>query len=285
MKFTISNWYKQIFLSIALINIFEYTSTTIPTQAGVLTAAKTATLPQVSGVSRFQGSVARKISGCQRIAANYREIYSFETRYHYINICQRGGSYYYYRQSKLEPRNNLLIPAQPVFGGDVFQAIKGRTVYFVGKNGDRYYSSVMQNKDEMIFEPELIATPTFAKKNLNSEIDFSFSQVKVGNFFDGNNQPEELTASAIDKNQSDSSVCIQEESTLNSRWGGWQNLLGKSYLAANMYALNRGHHFVYNHHTPEQALIKTKEGTIVNLGIAANSKTIEEVCIQPIEDN
>ena len=98
--------------------------------------------------------VAQKSSTCQKLNAAYQEIYSFETKSYYINVCRLDNNFYYHRQGKLDKQKVVLIPAQAMFGG-IFQAIRGNTTYFVGKDGDRHYSSVMSNDHEMIFEPEL----------------------------------------------------------------------------------------------------------------------------------
>lgn len=95
------------------------------------------------------------ISECQKLNIAYQEIYSFETENYYINVCQLESSFYYYRQAKFDRNNILLIPAQAIFSGDTFQAFEGKTTYFVGKDGDRHYSSVMLNNHEIVFEPEL----------------------------------------------------------------------------------------------------------------------------------
>ncbi|MGL5079151.1 MAG: hypothetical protein ACRDBG_25405 [Waterburya sp.] len=91
---------------------------------------------------------------CQKINVAYQEIYSFETENDYINVCQLDNNFYYHRQAKFN-NDVVLIPAQAIFGGSIFQASSGSTTYFVGKDGDRFYSSVMSNDHEIVFEPEL----------------------------------------------------------------------------------------------------------------------------------
>lgn len=98
--------------------------------------------------------LADKTLECQKINVAYQEIYSFETENYYINVCQLGNNFYYHRQAKLND-DLLLIPAQAIFGGSIFQASRGKTTYFVGRDGDRHYSSVMNNDHEIVFEPEL----------------------------------------------------------------------------------------------------------------------------------
>ncbi len=107
------------------------------------------------------GWTAQLTPKCETINSAYQEIYSFETENYHINICQLGDNFYYHRQSKFE-QNIVLIPAQVVFSGNVFQATDGKTDYFVGKNGDRYYSSVMKNNHQIVFEPELQQSPALS---------------------------------------------------------------------------------------------------------------------------
>ena len=113
-------------------------------------------------------SIERWIAGtsfeCEAINPGYREVYSFETENYYINICQSDDGFYYHRQPKYEEGNTLLVPAEVVFRGSVFQAFDDDTTYFVGKNGDRYYSSVMHNNNEIVFEPELHSPKDLTKK-------------------------------------------------------------------------------------------------------------------------
>lgn len=273
MKFTMIRWYKPIFLLIAIASFYglkpDITTSRDPKAKGLQVGWSV----ESNELSVGDQLIARKQSNCQKINANYQVIYDFETENHYISICQLDNNYYYYRASKLDPQSSLLVAAQPVFGGSVFQATDGKTVYFVGQNGDSYYSSVMQNHNEMVFEPELVTPlPTFSQNTINSKPDFPLSNVKLDNF------------SGTGRNEAQDPICIQEQSASASSLEGWHNLLGQSTIAANDYAIEQGHHFVYNSNNPEQALIKTREGIVVNLGIASHSQTIEKVCLQSTED-
>ena len=96
----------------------------------------------------------------------YLEIYGFETKNYYINICQSDSSFYYHHQSKHNAENALLIPAT-LLRGNVFQAISGKTKYFVGRDGNVHYSSVMQNNSEIVLEPELQLLPAVLKEPSN----------------------------------------------------------------------------------------------------------------------
>jgi hypothetical protein len=108
-------------------------------------------------------SMVSKGLECSNINTAYQEVYRFETENHYINICQLDSEFYYYRQSKSDVNNRLLIPAEALVRGDVFQAMAGKTTYFVGIDSDRYYSSVMSNDNEIVFEPEIVAAPVASK--------------------------------------------------------------------------------------------------------------------------
>lgn len=217
---------------------------------------------------------------CEAINSAYQEVYSFETEDHLINICQLGNSFYYHRQSKLDQTNTILIPAQTVFGGDVFQASNGKTTYFVGKNGDRFYSSVMQNNNEIVFEPELPLPPANLSQNIaeaNSSLPADLKSNRV------NNASLELD-SPVD-NREQVLVCTREKSAFNPRLDGWQRLIGKSTEIVNEYAVSNGHEFVHNSQNSNLASIITKNGAIINLKITNASETIERVCIQPEGDN
>jgi hypothetical protein len=92
---------------------------------------------------------------CQRIGKDVEEVYALETQNYYINICRQKENFLYHRQSKLDPEWSLLLPAEKVFSGSVFQAIYGKITYFVGLNSNGYYSSVMDDNNQIIFEPVL----------------------------------------------------------------------------------------------------------------------------------
>jgi hypothetical protein len=121
---------------------------------------------------------------CHNVNTAYQEVYGFETENYYINICQLDDEFFYYRQSKLDASNKLLIPAESILRGDVFQATAGRTTYFVGIESDRYYSSVMSNNNEIVFEPEILPTAAIALETLPLHVeeqsslsaDYSFLQ-------------------------------------------------------------------------------------------------------------
>lgn len=123
---------------------------------------------QSSGVA---DSIVAKGVECHNVSTAYQEVYGFETENYYINICQLDDEFFYYRQSKLDASNKLLIPAESILQGDVFQATADRTTYFVGIESDRYYSSVMSNNNEIVFEPEILPTAAVALKALPLQIE------------------------------------------------------------------------------------------------------------------
>lgn len=214
--------------------------------------------------------LAQKTSSCTQINLTYQEVYSFETENSYISICQLENSFFYYRESKSEQQSTLLIPAQAMFSEDVFQATSGKTTYFVGRDGEHYYSSVMQNSSEIVFEPELqspppkIATSGYEVSNVNSNNSISHAELEDS-----------------ENNNKQSSVCTKNKSALHPSLNGWQQLIGKSTNTANKYALNNGHKFIFNENTPDKALIKTETGATINLNVATISDKIERVCVQP----
>ena len=231
--------------------------------------------------------LGQRISKCKQINNIYQEVYSFETEDSYINVCQVEDNFYYHRQSKDNSENEILVPAEAVFGGNVFQANRGKTIYFVGRDGDRYYSSVMQNSNEIVFEPEMLEPSSIFPKSVPpSQVDFSvdnviLSQLEGINYLSGqfNPIPQEQNIAQ------DSSICTKSQSSFDPNLDSWVTLLGKSPDAASSIAVDNGHNFVYDRNSPDEAWIETKEGTIINLNIATTSETIERVCIEPLADN
>lgn len=122
---------------------------------------------------------------CRNINTAYQKVYSFETENHHISICQSGNKFYYYRQSKLDANNNLLVRAEALVRGNVFQAKVGKTTYFVGIDSDRYYSSVMSNNNEIVFEPETPSVPAcpqdFAQVSNQTILPTNYSLSQVDN--------------------------------------------------------------------------------------------------------
>ena len=229
--------------------------------------------------------LAQNISSCQEVNSLYKEVYSFETENFYISICQSENNFYYHRQSKTNPDRDVFLPARAVFGGSVFRAERRKLIYFVGRDGDRYYSSVMQNTNEIVFEPELSSPPAllFSKKVPTYQVNFSAADVSLLKR-EGINYVS-LKSKFSEANSKDSFVCSNSKSYLDPNLESWEALLGKSPDVAYTYAIDRGHNFVYDDRIPDRASIKTKEGTIINLNIATVSETIERVCIQSIADN
>ncbi|MEM7595312.1 MAG: hypothetical protein AAF383_28090 [Cyanobacteria bacterium P01_A01_bin.83] len=217
---------------------------------------------------------------CQQANSTYREVYSFETEYYLINICRLNNNFYYYRQSKYDESDRVLISAQPVDRGNVFQASDDQATYFVGKNGNRYYSSVMQNDDEIVFEPEL--------QSSNSDLSGDLTEVNSSLPAKTRITPAENASLELDNGEATSEksvVCTREKSTFHPRLNGWYQLLGKSTTTASKYASNNGYDFIYSEQTPESASIVVEDEVVVNLSITTPSATIEQVCIQSESDD
>ncbi|MEM8719308.1 MAG: hypothetical protein AAGE84_08355, partial [Cyanobacteria bacterium P01_G01_bin.39] len=226
--------------------------------------------------------IAQKLTQneCQQANSTYREVYSFETEYYLINICQLNNNFYYYRQSKYDESDQVLISAQPVDRGNVFQASDDQATYFVGKNGDRYYSSVMQNDDEIVFEPEL--------QSSNSDLSGDLTEVNSSLPAKTRLTPTENASLELDNRGATSEqsvVCTREKSTFDPRLDGWYKLLGKSTTTASKYAANNGYDFIYSEQKPEIASIIVEDEAVVNLSITTPSATIEQVCIQSESDD
>ena len=236
---------------------------------------------QASNVSAH--SFSTPVKQCHNLNANYQEIYSFETENYYINICQFGSKFYYYRQSKLNQSNNILIPARAVSRGDVYQATVGKTTYFVGIDSDRHYSSVMLNNNEIVFEPEIkpakvetTANPPGINRPSRQPIGYRPSQANENSL---NNASLELDKPAEEQEQV--LVCARKKSALHPRLEGWQKFIGRSVASASKYAHSNGYSLTYDQQNPHLALIATDDGQVINLDIAANEAVIERVCIQP----
>jgi|GEM_PF-1831126 len=228
--------------------------------------------------------LTQKISSCHEFNSYYKEVYSFETENFYIDICQLGSNFYYHRQSKTNPNNDIFTPAEVVFGGNIFRASHGKAIYFVGKDGDSYYSSVMQNNNEIVFEPELPPPSfTFSRNISNRQVNFSAANVSLIKLEGISYVSWKLKFS--EANTADSLVCTNSKSYSDTNLKKWGTLLGKSPVDAHSYAIGNGHDFVYDDNFPDQASIKTKEGIVINLNIATPTEIIERICIQSIADN
>ncbi|MCC0176646.1 hypothetical protein I4641_06595 [Waterburya agarophytonicola K14] len=232
-----------------------------------------------------QNWLAQNNIGCQQQNVTYREVYRFETEDYYISICELENNFYYHRQSKLDLENSLSIPAEAVFDGKVFKATKGKTTYFVGRNGDRYYSSVMLNNNEIVFEPELVTEPlAFSQEIVDRGVEFSFNQIKSIDVQNTDLASTQFNTTQNYKNSDNSLICTDDRTAFNPNFDNWRSLLGKSTDVAHNYATDNGHNFLYEEGSKDRALIKTKEGTIVNLNISTHNEIIEQVCVRSTED-
>ncbi|HHP7231385.1 MAG TPA: hypothetical protein ACFCUY_11080 [Xenococcaceae cyanobacterium] len=155
---------------------------------------------QVNLTSSQVSDQARRI--CQRLGQGYEEVHSFLTYNFYIGICRQGDRFYYFRQSKSNPEQTIILRATTVFGGEVFKAVKGRVTYFVGVNANGYYSSVMQPNHEIIVEPE-VKSETF---NVNHE-----SSETTSNVFPILSEPSQLNQLFCDREEKASSLTSDYE--------------------------------------------------------------------------
>ena len=264
------NWYKQKYLFLIAVCF------TFGSQNSLLAA-------QESGLNLIKSSETRveqlpnksliaQNATCQAINSAYQKVYSFSTDLHDISICQLGTNFYYHRQSKTDADNTLLIPATSALGGSVFQATDGGTVYFSGQNGDRYYSSVMKNNSEIVFEPEIEPEAIAVKAEVSSKEDAKLSAPSSVNADLNLDNPPNISSRLI---------CADRDSALHPHLDGWQKLVGKSADSANQYAVSQGHSFIYNSNQPQMAAIETSAGEVIDLNIAPANDTIDRVCINP----
>lgn len=242
-----SNWYIQITLLLAAVS-----------SVGI-------------GQQTVNANLATAAIACRDLNSDYQEIYSFETENYYINVCQSENNFYYHRQSKLtENARNVLVPAQPILSGSVFQATIGKTVYFVGIDSDRHYSSVMLNNNEIVFEPEIEPVAAIAQNSPE--------------FGDRNLQNASLELDSPAEAESPILACIRDKSAFHPHLDGWQKLIGKSITLASSYAIDNGYSFEYDREqNPTLALITTKTGGTIDLSVVPDSEIVEQVCIQPTE--
>lgn len=244
------NWYKQITLLLATVSSIWIE-------------------PQLAAA----GNPATKVRECRELNSSYQEVYSFETENYYINVCQLEENFYYHRQSKSAgSRRNLLLPAQAILQGSVFQATVGKVVYFVGIDSDRHYSSVMLNNNEIVFEPEIEPVSRTISQSSDS------SQLELG---DRHLQNASLELDSPTAETEAVLACDREKSAFHPHLTGWQELVGKPISSASSYALENGYSFNYDREkNPTLALATTAAGGKIDLVIVPDSETIERVCIQ-----
>ncbi len=286
------NWYKQIYLFIILIGSFFWGHNSLLATSKAKVISNSSSSYFTKSNRKMNIPVAQKVETCASIDSRYKEVYSFETEDYYIDICQLEDSFYYHRQSKSDQDETILAPAQAVLSRDVFQAKYGKTVYFVGKDGDRYYSTVMQNNSEIVFEPEL--EPPISVSIIEPTV--SDVGIKVNNLEQDNKANLELNNQGI----TEKSLICTRSFDLNRDLDSWQKLIGQRLLrplraesalgvgqsadTANQYTVNNDYNFFYNGDVSKKALIETKEGRVVNLNIATMSETIKGACVQPVAE-
>jgi hypothetical protein len=215
--------------------------------------------------------LSQRQSFCQFINPEYQDFYNFETHNYNISICRKDEEWFYYRESKSNPNDALILPATVVFGGDVFKAVDGKTTYFVGINSDGYYSSVMYGNDQMIFEPELAKTSTTVTDKQQETV----NSVEVST-------PKSIDVQNSDFNTGYWKVCTEERDDLHPYLNGWQQFIGKSPNVISEYATIKGHSFVYSDGETGAASVETTDGLMVTLDITQITKTIGSICVKPI---
>jgi hypothetical protein len=234
-------------------------------------------------------SMVSKGVECNNINTAYQEVYRFETENHYINICQLDSDFYYYRQSKSDVNNHLLIPAEVLVRGDVFQATAGKTTYFVGMDSDRYYSSVMSHDNEIVFEPEIVTAAPVASATTPKTIAQMSSSITLPGDYNLTQADDKIlinTSLDLDHPEAEAEaeellICTQEKSAFHPRLQGWEKLIGKSTSSVDKHAVKNGQQFTYNQENPDLALITTQDGETINLSInvSSNSGVVEQVCV------
>lgn len=207
---------------------------------------------------------------CQQLGNYFQEVYAFETQNYYINICRQGQEFYYHRQSKSAPDQAILLPATRVFGGNIYQAVDGKITYFAGLNSDGYYSSVMHNDNEIIFEPELKAASSLRRNTLTSSNDNSDLNLKNSNL------------ESYDRGEEDWRVCTDNSRDINPRLSGWQKFIGQSPETISHYAVEQGHSFNYGDRSSHKAFVNTKDGLVVTLDLSELQQTISRICVNPL---
>lgn len=207
---------------------------------------------------------------CQQLGDSFKEIYAFETQNYYINICHQGQNFYYHRQSKSDPENTILLPALRVFGGNIYQAVDGKITYFAGLNSDGYYSSVMHNNNEIIFEPELKSASSSRRNTWTSSNDNSELNLKNSNL------------ESYDRGEENWRVCTDNSRDVNPRLSGWQRFIGQSPETISHYAVEQGHSFTYGDRSSDKAFVNTKDGLMVILNLNELQETISRICVNPL---
>ena len=285
-----NNWWKKTRLIFSII-IVALTTRSFKAIAEISNISKIKATEQLfthvraanPEVYRSSWSVALNDEICQELRPDYQKVYGFETQNFYINICQLGSNYFYYRKSKTNAHDTVVISAQPVFGGDVFQAIDGKITYFVGIDDQGYYSSVTYNNNKIVFEPELQPPSTALQRNKLSLGNLNGKNINVNS-----TELEQTSATDLDNQENtndQSKICTQDKADIHPYFKGWQEFIGESPQIVWNYATDNGHHFIYNSSTPSQALVETADGLIIDLNIAILSKKIERVCVDSVAEN
>lgn len=284
-------WWKTTISIVAVILLFR-ASKPIKVFAKPMSDVIGFSVSKFSKPQNFQSWLsAKNNSYCQQVETNYTEVYAFETQNYYIGICQLEDNFFYYRLSKNGEEDELVIPAQAVFGNGIFQATKNKVTYFVGMDANGYYSSVMKNENEIIFEPELRSSATVLSSNREPVKAVATDRDRDNTELDSsprNRVRPQLSSSNYHNSSDNSQICTRDKTDFHPRLQGWQGFIGESPEMVSEYATSNGHDFIYTNADtnaePSQALIKTVDGSIINLDLATFGKTVARVCVGQIAE-
>lgn len=206
---------------------------------------------------------------CQQLKSEYQEVYAFETENFYINVCQLEQNYFYHRQSKSDPSDTLLIPAKTVFGGAVFEAVDGKTTYFVGTDYNGYYSSVMTNNSEIIVEPEINSSSNALQRDDKSQPSSSLNSIN----------PESKNTKIKPQ------TCLQDRLVLNPLVDDWQNLGDRSIEHHDSTVPINSLTFNYDNSLFSSSLVqKNSRTTTINYKIAPMEEKLSQFCLNSVAD-
>lgn len=106
-------------------------------QCATATAASIIALISLSTAEVFANSADYRFlidsdwQNCQQISPTYQEVYAFETKNFYINICQKDNLYFYSGEAKQSDRSSIFLPAYPLKDHRGFEAENGNVSYVV----------------------------------------------------------------------------------------------------------------------------------------------------------
>jgi hypothetical protein len=126
-------------------------------------------------------------------------------------------------------------------------------------NADGYYSSVMQNNNEIVFEPELKPSSATVQNSFNNNYSYTEEQYNTSN-----------------------QVCTSDKNDIQPPLSDWQKFIGKPPEAINKYAVNNGYQFSYNNDNSARAIVNTTEGVTVIFNIEKSTQTVNDICVNAV---